>query len=186
MSINKIASRYAKSLLDLAKEQNKIEVVLEDVKTLKQATENRDLYLLFKSPIVNTEKKLAILKEIFEGKIDELTMAFINIITRKGREAYMPDINEAFISQYRELNSISTVTITTAEAMSEADLASIKAKLQGSTETRDNLEIETKIDPSIIGGFVIEIGDKLYDASVQHKLDELKKQFSGGSFATTI
>lgn len=186
MSINKIASRYAKSLLDLAKEQNKIEVVLEDVKTLQQASENRDLYLLFKSPIVNTEKKLAILKEIFEGKIDELTMAFINIITRKGREAYVPDINEAFISQYRELNSISTVTITTAEAMSDADLASIKAKLQVSTETRDNLEIETKIDPSIIGGFVIEIGDKLYDASVQHKLDELKKQFSGGSFATTI
>jgi len=186
MSINKIASRYAKSLLDLAKEQNKVEAVLEDVKSMKQAAENRDLYLLLKSPIVKTDKKLSILKEIFSGKVDELTMAFVNIITKKGRESYLPEINDEFIAQYRAMSSISKVTITTAEPMSDADLESIKAKLQVSSETRDNLEFETKIDPSIIGGFVIEIGDKLYDASVQHKLDELKKQFSGNDYAAKI
>ncbi len=186
MSINKIASRYAKSLLDLAKDQNKVERILEDVKTFKQATENRDLYLLLKSPIVKADKKLSILKEIFEGKLDELTMAFVNIITKKGREAYLPEINEEFIAQHRALNRISKIRVTTAEKMSDSDLASIKAKLQASTVTLDNLEIETKIDPSIIGGFVIEIGDKLYDASVSHKLDELKKQFSSNDYVASI
>jgi F-type H+-transporting ATPase subunit delta len=129
---------------------------------------------------------LSILKEIFEGKLDELTMAFVNIITKKGREAYLPEINEEFIAQHRALNRISKIRVTTAEKMSDSDLASIKAKLQASTVTLDNLEIETKIDPSIIGGFVIEIGDKLYDASVSHKLDELKKQFSSNDYVASI
>ncbi len=186
MSINKIASRYAKSLLDLAKEQNKVDAVLEDVKMFKQATENRDLYLLLKSPIVKTDKKLTILKEIFGGKMDELTMAFVNIITKKGREAYLPEINDEFINQHRILNKISKVIITTAEKLSDADLAGITSKLNASTETQENLEIETKVDPSIIGGFVIEIGDKLYNASVLHKLEQLKKQFSGNEFAAQI
>lgn len=186
MSINKIASRYAKSLLDLAKDQNKVEKVLEDVKTFNQATENRDLYLLLKSPIVKADKKLTILKEIFGGKLDDLTMSFLNIITKKGRESHLPEISEAFISQHRALNRISKIVVTTAEPLSAGDLENIKKKLQDSTETQDNLEIITKVDPSIIGGFVIEIGDKLYDASVSHKLDNLKKQFSGNTYAATI
>jgi F-type H+-transporting ATPase subunit delta len=186
MSINKIASRYAKSLIDLAKDQNKVEAVLEDVKMFKQATENRDLYLLLKSPIVNTQKKLSILKEIFDGKMDELTMSFVNIITKKGREAYLPEISESFINQYRLFNKISKIMVTTAQPLSAADFESIKSKLSASVDTLDNLEIETKVDPSLIGGFVIEIGDKLYDASVSHKLEQLKKQFSGNAYAAKI
>ncbi len=186
MSINKIASRYAKSLLDLAKDQNKVEAVLEDVKMFKQATENRDLYLLLKSPIVNTQKKLTILKEIFGGKMDELTMSFVNIITKKGREAYLPEINNEFITQYRAFNKISKVVVTTANPLSEADFERIKSKLNESGETLDNLEIERKVDPTLIGGFKIEIGDKLYNASVSHKLEQLKKQFAGNAYAAKI
>ena len=186
MSLQSITSRYAKSLLDLAIEQNKLDTVLADVQGFAKASENRDLYLMLKSPIVNTEKKLDVLKAIFDGKLDKLTMSFITLITKKGREIYLPEIATAFIEQYRDHKGISGVIITTAQALTDAELAKIKAKLVASDVTKTTLEIETKIDPSIIGGFVIEIGDNLYDASVAHKLDEIKKQFSGNDYAASI
>lgn len=186
MSVNKIASRYAQSLLDLAIEQGNLSTILEDIKGFQQATENRDLYLLLKSPIVNSEKKLSILKAIFEGKVDKLTMLFINLTVSKGREKYLPEISQAFIDKYQVYSKITSVIITTAAPMEAGELAKITEKLSASDITMENLNIETKVDPSIIGGFVMEIGDKLYDASVAHKLEELKKQFSGNDYAAQI
>lgn len=186
MSVNKIAARYAKTLIDLSKEQGSLDATFEDVKGFKEACSNRDLYLLLKSPIVNTEKKLSILKAIFTGKVSPLMLSFVNIITKKGREMHLPEICAEFINLYQLHNRISKVTITTANPMEAADLATIKAKLLSSEVTLDTLEIDTKIDASIIGGFIIQIGDRLYDASVLHKLDELKKQFSSNLFEATI
>ena len=186
MSVNKIASRYAKSLLDLAVEQNKLDTVLEDIKAFAEASKNRDLELLLKSPIVKTDKKLNVLKALFDGKVDQLTMSFINIVTKKGREAALPEIAQSFIRKYQAFSKISKIVITTAQKMGDAEFARVKAKLAESDITEENLEIETKIDESIIGGFVLEIGDKLYDASVSHKLEQLKKQFSGNEYAASI
>ncbi len=179
MSVTRIASRYAKSLLDLSQEQNKLEKVTGDVQAFQKATEQRDFFLLLKSPIVNPDKKGTILKEIFGGKFDELTMAFINITLRKGRESYLPEIAKEFMAQYQALKHVSTVKLTTATALSDDALNAIKVQLQGSSQTQANIEIETAVDPNIIGGFVIEFDDKLYDASVAHKLNNLRKEFSG-------
>ena len=178
MSVTRIASRYAKSLLDLAQEQNKLERVLEDVQAFQKATEQREFFLLLKSPIVNPEKKGTILTEIFSGKLDELSMAFFNIVLRKGREGYLPDIAKEFLAQYKTLKQISTVKLTTATPVSVDSLEAIKRQLQGSSKTDNNIELETSVNPDIIGGFVIEFNDKLYDASVAHKLGQLKKEFS--------
>lgn len=186
MSVNKIASRYAKSLLDLAVEQNKLELILGDIKGFAAACENRDLELLLKSPIVKTDKKLSILNAIFGGKVDELTMAFLTIVAKKGREAALPQIADKFIAMYNTHSKITKVIITTAQPMGEVEFAKVKAKLAASNITEENLDIETKVDDSIIGGFVIEIGDKLYDASIAHKLEKLKKELSGNEYAATI
>ena len=175
MSVTRIASRYAKSLLDLAKEQGKLEAVVEDIKTFNGATQNRDLFLLLKSPIVNGSKKLDIFKAIFDGKLDKLTMAFMDIVIKKGREAYLPEIATEFMQQYKTLNKVSTVTLTTAQPISDTALESIKAKLLGSDITDESVEIETAVDESLIGGFVVQVGDKLVDASVAHKLREMAK-----------
>ena len=186
MSANKIATRYAKSLLDLSLEQGKLDTVIQDIQAFDEAVEQRDFYLLLKSPIVNTEKKVTILKEIFEGKFDKITMSFINLITKKKREMYLPEIADAFISMYRKHKKISKVVIKTAVPLGTSELNQIKSKLLESNAVEQNLEVETVVDESIIGGFVIEIGDRLYDASVKHKLDEIKKQFSSNEFAAKI
>lgn len=175
MSVTRIASRYAKSLLELAKEQGSLEKVLEDVKTFNGAAKNKDLFLLLKSPIVKGSKKQEIFKAIFDGKLDKLTMAFMDIVIRKGREAFLPEIGVEFLNQYKAINKVSTVTLTTAQPISDSVLEGIKSKLLGTDITEDSVEIETAVDENLIGGFVVQVGDKLVDASVAHKLREVAK-----------
>ena len=178
MSVTRIASRYAKSLIDLAQEQNKFDKVLEDIRSFKKALTNRDLYLLAKSPIVNAAKKQKIFNLLFEDKYDELTNAFFGIIIRKGREAYLPEIAAEFEKQYKIKQGNSEVTIKTATKLTDTELDRIKSKLLESNITADSIEFVTKVDPELIGGFVVQIEDYLYDASVSRKLNELRKEFS--------
>jgi F-type H+-transporting ATPase subunit delta len=179
MSVQRIASRYAKSLMDLAVEQNKLERVLEDVQSFRGATEVRDFYLLLKSPIVHASKKVSILKALFGDKYDELTMAFLNIIVNKSREPFLPEIAAEFIAQYRNMKGISSVKLITANPIDESSLNAIKAKLMASDETDQTVEISTTVDPDLIGGFIIEFEDKIYDASIAHQIEQLKKEFTG-------
>ncbi|WP_020538443.1 ATP synthase F1 subunit delta [Lewinella cohaerens] len=175
MSVQRIAGRYAKSLLDLAREQNKLDRVLEDVKSFQAASKNRDFYLLLKSPIVNSRKKLSILDALFLDKYDEMTMAFLRILVNKGREPYLPEVAEEFIAQYKKIKHISTIKVTTAQPMSAAALDALKAKLTASDATAKSVEIETAVNPELIGGLVLELDDKIYDASVAQKLEEVKR-----------
>ncbi len=186
MSAKRIASRYAKSLLDLAKESNNLDQVFGDMKTLQEAVKNRDLYLMLKSPIINAKKKSDIINKVFSGSFDKMSSAFMNIIISKGREAYLPDISNEFIEQYNQFKKISTAVLTSAKPLSDDALAAIKAKLLASNITDESVEITTKVDPAILGGFIIEVGDKLYDASVAHKLETLKKKFVGNAYESQI
>lgn len=182
MSVVKVASRYAKSLLDLAKEQNKVEDVLKDIQSFRKAIENKDLLLLTKSPVVPLDKKKAVFNTLFKSSFDKMTMMFFDIILRKGRESSLPEIAEAFITQYNTLMGISKVKVTSAVALSKETMESIRKTLIASDVTDKSIDFETVVDPTIIGGLIIKIGDNLYDASVQRKLKELKKDFSENKY----
>jgi len=182
MSVIRIASRYAKSLLDLAQDQNVMSEVVSDIEGFSKMVENRDLYLLLKSPIIKVGKKAEIFNALFEGKVNKLTKAFLDIILRKGREAYLPEIATEFMNQYRSMKGISSVKLVTAAPISDATLASIKAKLMASEVTDQTVELETNVDESLIGGFVVQIGDKLIDASVSHKLAQLAKTMTNKEY----
>lgn len=186
MSVTKIASRYAKSLIDLAKEEGKLETVIGDIKGFNEAMSNRDLYLLVKSPIVKADKKQSIFKAIFDGKVDKMTSAFFDIIIRKGREQYLPEIADAVITQHKILQGITEATITTATPITEAQLLSIKEQLSSIGVAQGKVELTTKIDPSIVGGFILESGDKLYDASIMSKLAGLKKEILDNSYIKSL
>jgi F-type H+-transporting ATPase subunit delta len=186
MSVSRISTRYAKSLLDLARDRNELESVKGDVDYMVEAMKNRDLVLFLKSPIINSGKKLSVFKTLFEGKVGNTTMAFFDIIIRKGREMYLPEICVDFISQYKYFNKISTVYITTAAPLAESALNDIKAKLLTSEITMDKLDIVTKVNPNIIGGFIIEVGDRLYDASITHKLEQVKKEFASNQYVKSF
>jgi F-type H+-transporting ATPase subunit delta len=186
MSAQRIASRYAKSLIDLAQERGKLERVLEDVQSFRQVAKNRDFALLLKSPVVKADTKERIFNQLFGGKYDEITLAFLRILLRKGREAHLIEIANEFDLQYKVIKHITTVKLTTAAKLSDEAVKAIHAKLLASTNTDQNVELTTEVDPNIIGGFVIEFGDRLYDASVAHKLEQMKKNFKGNLYISQI
>ena len=186
MSANRVAGRYAKSLIDLAVEQGKLATIVGDVQSLSNAVKNRDLYLMLKSPIIHADKKESIMTEIFGKGFDAMTMAFVKICITKGREDILPEIATEFLAEHKRMQGITTVKITTATPLSIEALESIKAKLTASTSTAKSVEIEAAVDANLIGGYVVEYGDKLYDASVAAKLTELKKQFTGNVYESQI
>ncbi len=178
MSVERVASRYAKALVDIAIEQGKLDKIYGDIKGFLKVMDNRDFELMIKSPIIKADKKDKVLDAIFGGKISELTSKFFKIILRKGREAYLPQIAEAFVNQYKDINNISTVTLTSASQLSESALNGIKAKLMSSGRFSKDIEFKTLVDEKLIGGFRLEFGDdKLYDNSVAYKLERIKKEF---------
>jgi F-type H+-transporting ATPase subunit delta len=178
MSVTRIATRYATSLLELAIEQNKLPQVSADMNTLGTASRNRDLYLMLKSPIISADKKNAVLAAIFGKDMDVLTMSYLALLVNKGREQYLPEIAAEFATQYKVLQHITSVKVITAVPMSDAVLNDLKSRLLASGVTSENLDIETKVDPDLIGGFVLEFDNKRYDASIANKLAELKSEFT--------
>jgi len=186
MSGIRIASRYAKSLIDLAKEQGKLDQTVDDIKLFQDAVSNRDLYLMIKSPIINGDKKRSVFKALFDGKINELTSSFFDIIIRKNRESALPEICDAFMEQYKTLKNITTATITTASQIDDAQLAKMKAEIINLGLASGTIELEKKVDPEIIGGFILEVQDKLYDASVKSKLANVKKEILDNTYIKSL
>ena len=175
---SRVASRYVKSLLTLAVTQGSLENVHNDMKLLSSTLDSsRDLMLMLKSPVITHDKKQAILHAIFKGKVSDLTMAFIDVLTRKNREPLLVEIAPEFHHAYNIHKGVGRASITTTIAMdakTRADVEAIVKKLSNKTE----VEIEEKIDKDLIGGFVLNVDDKQIDASIKNQLKKLKLKFS--------
>ena len=173
----KVSNRYAKALLELAVETNNLEDCYSDMNTILTACqESKDFYLLLKSPIIKTDKKIIIIEEVFSNKLSELTNGFIKIITSKKREAILDSVAKSFISLYKEKKNIISAKLVTATEIDsdtrEEVLDFIKKK------GHKNVDLQEKIDKSIIGGAIINIGNRQIDASVSNKINEMKQNFS--------
>lgn len=182
MSAIKLSSRYAKSILDLAIEKGALEAVLGDMKLLNDTTDNnRDFYLMLKSPIVNGDKKMEITKQIFQGKLSPITMSFIDILMRKNRESFLPEIIDAFLKQYNQHKHITEVKVTTAQPVSPEVQKEILERLRSQAGLQE-IELTTAIDESLIGGYVLQWEDKLIDTSIARGLAILKDEFDNNDY----
>jgi F-type H+-transporting ATPase subunit delta len=181
---SKVARPYAKSLLDFALEQNKLEIIRKDMALIALvARQNKALRAMLNSPVVKTDKKLSILKEIFTGKIDAITSKFIGIIVRKRREALIPDIAHTFVELYRAHENILLAEITTAVALN-ADTRKEALKFIG--KISNNVELHEKVNPDLLGGFIIRVNDKQYDESISSRISSLKQTFSTNPYIAKI
>ncbi|MCS4167027.1 F0F1 ATP synthase subunit delta [Sphingobacterium sp. BIGb0116] len=174
MSVFKVASRYAKSLIDLASEQGSLETIKEDmdsfIAVLKSSTE---LQAVFANPIVPLDKKKNILDALFKDKINPNILAFFKIMINKGRGEIVYATAQEFIREYNEVKGIVKATVTSAAPLSEANLAAMKDVL--AKETNAQVILINKVDHSLIGGFVVNIGDRQIDASIDGKLNKLER-----------
>jgi len=177
MSEITVAIRYAKSLIDLAEENKILEAVNKDMEFFLQTLKaNPQLAAVLSNPIIYHDKKVKILDALFSGKVNKLTIGFFNIMINKGRsEILQPAANE-FINQYDVKKNIIKATVVTATPLSEANKKTIIADIEKST--KGSVKLVVKVDPTLIGGFIITVGDKQIDTSIAGSLAKLKKEFA--------
>ncbi len=186
MTNPRLATRYAKSLVDLAIEQNQLDIICNDMKLITAVCRsNPDFTAVLRSPVINADKKGKIIQAITKQHVNALTTAFIDLLVRKSREANLPEIATAFIAQYNRINNIHKVKITTAVAMSDEIKNAIIAKIK-STSAINKIELETSVKEELIGGFVLETSGNLVDASVLRDLKDVRKQFLNNDYIHKI
>ncbi len=178
----RVASRYAKSILDLAIEKGQLEQVYNDMLYLQQVMKaSREFVNLLRSPVVKSDIKIKAINAVTAGKIGAMTTSFTTLMIHKAREAVLPEVINSFIQQYKEYKNIQTVKLTTAVPLSDAMKAEIVEQVKKSGAIQ-NLELEEVVDPNIIGGFVLQTGDKLIDASISYDLKNISRQFENNDF----
>ena len=186
MSNPRLATRYAKSLIDLSIEKDQLEKIFADMQWMQSVCkDSREFVAVLRSPIISSDKKEKIIDAITGSKVSELTIAFIKLLVRKHRESNLPEVITAFIHQYKEHKQIYTVKLTTAAPISD-DLKSAIVKQIQSVSEMQNIELETAVKPELIGGFVLQAGDKLVDASIAYDLKEIAKQFDNNDFVYKV
>ena len=179
MSELTVASRYAKSLIDLSQEQNNFEEINNDMNfflhTLKA---NPQLKAVLGNPIISHTKKLHILEEIFSSKVNKLSIGFFKLMVNKGRGEVLYTAAHEFNNQYNIIKHITKATVVSATPLSETNkkalMDEVKAAVGG------EVILDAKTDPSLIGGFVLKVGDRQVDTSIAADLKKLKKDFAAG------
>ena len=174
---DRIGYRYAKSIFSLAEEKNMLEDTKTDMECIATTVRaSQDLDNLLKSPLVSMGKKLKIVNAIFDGKFDgELTPLLVDMIIRKGREEYLPNVASAFLELYDQFKGIRRGTITTAHALSQQQRLDILKILQ--EQTGKTTILEEKVDTELIGGFRLKVEGTLFDGSVSSSLRKIKQEF---------
>jgi len=186
MSNARLAGRYAKSLLGLAQEQGQLEVVYTDMKYIQAVClASSEFVNLLRSPIIKADQKNGIINSVTKDKVSLLTNSFTVLLVNKGRERDLPEMATAFIEQYNELKGIHQVTLTTAVEVSDALKKAIEDKVKVENKY-GTVELTTKTDESLIGGFVLEFNNNLVDASIARDLRDIKRQFMNNDFVSKI
>ena len=186
MSNPRLAYRYAKSMIDLSQEKGQLEDVFNDMLLLQTIIkDNREFLVLLRSPVISPDKKLKVVEAVTAGRVTELTALFNKLLITKGRESALPEVITSFVQQYKALKNIHSVKLTTAVPISE-ELKNKLVEQIKRTSSIQNIELETKVDDKIIGGFVLQAGDQLIDASISYDLKEIARQFENNDFIYNI
>ena len=174
MQSSVLNKRYAKALLGLAEENNMLERSYGDLQRVNAVfSAHKDIKVMMKSPVIRIAKKQSVLKHLFGNHIHPLIMAYMLIIVRKQRGHMIQGISNAYLRVYKQYLGIETVKITTAAPLDEA--LRQKALWAARELTPHEIEFKEEVDPDIIGGFVLDLDDKQYNASVQYRFARIKK-----------
>ena len=182
--MSRAAIRYAKAIIDLAKDQKATDAVFTDMKSIRStAAASKDLRDLFENPLVKSEAKKSALKAVF-SKANTITTGLFDLLVDNKRLDILPEIALSYISLYEQSKGLQVAKVTTAVPLT-ADLEiEILAKVK--ELTGKEASIESIVDESIIGGFILRVGDLQYNASVASQLAGLKRSFNDASYVSKI
>ncbi|HEY0978021.1 MAG TPA: ATP synthase F1 subunit delta [Flavobacteriales bacterium] len=186
MIASPVAYRYARSVFALAKDQGALNGVRDDMRTVAStAAASADLRMLLKSPVVKADTKSAILKRVFAGQVGELSLRFMDIMVRKGREALLPEVALAFSDLFKADAGIVSAEVTSAVPLADSARQQVQALVTDKYPGK-SIEITEKVDPELIGGLIIRVGDEQFDGSVVRRLHDLRRKFSENPYIPEI
>lgn len=170
------AIRYAKAVLDQANHTNSSAVVFGDMKSVAATLEgSKELRSVLQSPVIKGEDKEKALIQIFKGN-SEVTKSLIQILTANKRIDLLGGVATSYVSLYNESKGIKLANVTTAVPLTAALEKEVLAKVKELTGS-EHVTVHNSIDESIIGGFILRVGDIQYNASISNQLANIKRQF---------
>lgn len=173
----KLAAKvYGDALFAQALEKRETDVLLLEVKGLKAVwEENPRLSQLLDNPKIGKEEKHSIVNAVFDGRISIDLMGFLKVVVEKGRQKEIPAICEHFINKVMEYKNAGVVKVISAAPLKEEQKASLLEKLLATTPYVE-FETDYQVDPSLIGGMIIRIGDRVVDSSIKTRIDNLRRR----------
>lgn len=176
MLTSKVAKRYAQGLLNFTQESSNTPAVFQEMKDLVLTIQNsKELQSFFNSPIIDVKKKLMVANEIFKN-FSPVSKNLIQLVIKHGRENQLQNIGQEFVKKVDELNGVQRITLTSATPLSQDNIQTI-LKSTNLVNHHNQFEVKSIINPDILGGYILRVGDQQVDASVKSKLNRLKKEF---------
>jgi F-type H+-transporting ATPase subunit delta len=177
MRSHRAASRYAKSLLELAQEQKILDEVYADMQLFTAvADQNRIFSVMLRNPIINHDKKRNILRALFEKRMNKLTLLAFDLITKKNRESILEQVAREFQLQYNSLMGLQSAEVT-ATIKLDAQLRERFNELVGEISGK-KADLKEVVDEDLVGGFVLNVGDYRLDQSIKTQLLNIKKELT--------
>lgn len=173
-----VSSTYGDALFELALEENKLDAIYEEVVAVRRIfVENEELLKLLNHPKIVKDEKIAVIENVFKGKVSQEILGFLHIIVTKDRYNDMIPVFDYFIHKVKEYKGIGTAHVTSAVPLSETQKAAIETRLLETTRYV-SFEMDYQVDASILGGLIIRIEDRVVDSSLKTQIDKLSKQLS--------
>lgn len=182
MNDSKISVRYARALFQSALEKNLLEKVNKDMILISEICQIAETKEVISSPVIPPSRKSAIFTNLLTNQVENITLSLINLVIQNGRESHIPGIARVFISDTLKYNGITEAVLTTAVPVEEKVREDIRQMVFSSFGTKADLK--EIVDPDIIGGFILRVGDNYIDASIRNKLRKIKKELRSSALAS--
>jgi len=175
MNESKISVRYAKALFSLSRETNTLDVLKKDMEMLLQCiSEVPDLQYIIQSPVIKSGEKIRLFSEVFKNSFSELSFSFISMVLENKREEFLAGMARYFLELLRTEQGVQSAMLTTAISVDDDTRRSVLQLISKKFNTK--AELKEVVDTSIIGGFILQVGDQQLDSSISGKLKRIKKE----------
>ncbi len=170
-----IGDRYAESLFDLAKEENKVTQYLDDIKLVGEVLgSDPQIVQFFNHVLIENEKKIQLLDQSFKGNVDQYVLNFLKLLVQSRRIRYIDDIIKSYINLSNQYLGIEEGTIYTPYKLTDQQIQDIEKAI--SQKENKKVTLKVSIDPSLLGGIKVQIANRIYDGTIKNKVEMLKKE----------
>jgi F-type H+-transporting ATPase subunit delta len=176
MKNTKVSKRYATALLEFALEKSFLENARDDMETILMVyNSSKEFRMFLSSPVISSSRKIAVINELFSSKVSQGTLSYLVTLVKKRREMNIGTIAAEFLKLYKDYKNIKSATLKTAVAIDDETRTRIISMVK--EKFGCEVELEEEVNPALIGGFILKVGDYQFDTTIFSELNHLRKQF---------